>query len=360
MFNVWGEQMLTFREVKHVDIVPKSIQAILVGDIGGTNSNFGIFEAVDGYRLLLSIHFKSQEVFDFLMVVEQLLAYLEITYQISIEKACFASAGIVSADRMKSKPTNLPFTIDIDEILKKTNLTHAFLANDFEVIGYGLSRIKPDDIVLVNQGQPQATTNKAVIGAGTGLGKCILFWEADRSMHVPVASEGGHADFAAQSEIEYELATFIKKANRWNCNVSWEDVLSGRGIQNMYAFFRQRNATIQADASLIQHGLMPDEIFNSRHMDEHAWNTFDLYAKFYARCAKNFALDSLARGGVYIAGGIAAKNLPLFKEQSFLSEFINCGRQQELLKNIPVYVITDYNVSLYGAMEYMLLEHVRS
>ena len=105
-------------------------------------------------------------------------------------------------------------------------------------------------------------------------------------------------------------------------------------------------------------GPHPDEIFNNRDKDENCHKTFALYTIFYARCAKDFALDALALGGVYIAGGIAAKNLPLFLESSFMKEFVNCGKQQELLQQVPVYIITDYNVSMHGAAAYMLLENM--
>ena len=141
-------------------------------------------------------------------------------------------------------------------------------------------------------------------------------------------------------------------------NVSWEDLLSGRGIQRIYNFFRSRQSDIQANHDLVTNGFNPDEIFNNRHIDTHSWHTFQLYSLIYARCAKNFALDTLALGGVYIAGGIAAKNLQLFEQKEFMDEFVNCGKQQELLKNIPIYVITDYDISLYGAAEFMYLEHI--
>lgn len=352
-------EVLAFREVKYVAAIPSNIKPVLVGDIGGTNCNFGIFYHVDHtHVLLLSIHFKSKEITSFEEVVKQVLAYLKLTYNLTITSACFASAGVVSAKRDFSKPTNLKFMIDIPAIVKNTDLECVLLANDFEVIGYGLALIDPKDLVLVNSGVPQEGTNKAIVGAGTGLGKCILLWEKDREIYVPVASEGGHADFASQSALEYELVSYIKKVRNSTCNVSWEDVLSGSGIQLIYNFFCSRNAAIKSNELLAKEGLHPDEIFNSRFLDEHAWNTFELYALFYARCAKNFALDSLARGGVYIAGGIAAKNLMLFEQDSFLTEFINCGKQQEVLKKIPIYVITDYNVSLYGAAEYMRVEGV--
>lgn len=348
--------MLTFNQIVYKDTIPNSIEVVLVGDVGGTNSNFGIFQCIDNKNVLLtSLHFKSQQITHFTVVIEQILTHLKTQYNFSVSTICLGAAGVVSQTRDYCKPTNLPIAIDAKEIGARTNVPCVFIVNDFEVIGYGLTGINQKDLVLINKGKSQEDANKAIVGAGTGLGKCIMFWEVDRKMYVPVASEGGHADAVVQCDIEYELVRFLQKLHGNSCAISWEDVLSGKGIQNMYKFFLARNTNEHASAQLVQ-GLMPDEIFNSRHLDTHAWNTFELYAKFYARCIKNFALDALARGGVYIAGGIAAKNLQLFEQKIFLDEFINCGKQQELLKNIPIYVITDYNISLYGAAEYVRIE----
>lgn len=349
--------MPLFREVVYQTAASNTGTPFLVGDIGGTNANFGIFQHNNGKHILLSsIHFKSQEITNFTDIIKQVIEYAKTKYNINIQIACLASAGVVSANRDFSKPTNLKFTIDANDIKKNTSLKCVFLANDFEVIGYGLALINPKDLVQVNKGISLHGTNKAIVGAGTGLGKCILLFDKYKDIYEPVASEGGHADFAAQSEIEYELVAFIKKEYQISCNISWEDVLSGTGIQRIYKFFKMRNSNVTPSEYIKHNGLHPDEIFKSRFLDEHAWNTYETYAHFYARCAKNLALDALARGGIYIAGGIAAKNLELFEQECFLSEFINCGKQQELLKSIPVYVITDYNVSLYGAAEYMRAE----
>jgi glucokinase len=232
-----------------------------------------------------------------------------------------------------------------------------YLVNDFEVIGFGLNLIDPKDIVTVKNGLPRPNANKAIIGAGTGLGKCIMFYDRFQGTYDPVASEGGHADFAVQTQEELDLILFIQKCEGWSCHVSWEDVLSGNGIKRIYAFYSQKNGGSDHPISY-KNGPHPDQIFARRFDDEHCWNTYQMYGRLYARCAKNFALDALSLSGMYIAGGIAAHNVELFKEPAFYKEFINCGKQQELLKEIPIYVIGDYNVSLYGAAAYLLIQGV--
>lgn len=352
--------MFTIKEVVYVETLPTNVVCVLGADIGGTNSNFGVFQLI-GARplLLLSLHVKSKEVTHFPDLVIAILTLLKEKYSISILHACIAAAGVILRNRTWCKPTNLPFIIDIQEVKQLTNLSYLVLANDFEVIGYGLPAINQKDLVLVNNGIELPHANKAIVGAGTGLGKVILLWSIHHNRYVPVASEGGHADFVPQTQEELELTQFIKQSEQWHCNISWEDVLSGNGISRIYRYFRAKHNHIAANKSLeVNGGPHPDEIFKSRLLDKHAWNTFVWYSLFYARCAKNFALESLALGGIYIAGGIAAKNLELFQQKEFMQEFYNCGKQQHLLAQIPIYVITDYNVSLHGAVYYLLYQEI--
>lgn len=348
--------MIKLCEETYVQRIPENITCLMGADIGGTNSNFGIFK-LDKKKpiLLLSVHAKSQQVKHFPDLVKEVLTYLKEKYKITIKDALFAAAGVVSENKDYARPTNLDIEIDAHAIKKATGLKCVHVVNDFEVIGYGLHLIAPKDLALVNKGKSKKYANKAILGAGTGLGKCIMDYNKYAGRYIPIASEGGHADFAVQHHIELELVDFIKEYEGWTCNVSWEDVLSGDGIQRIYQFFHCRaNGGKHARKEEAPH---PDEIFSARNDNQHSKDTFRLYTRFYARCAKDFALNALALGGVYIAGGIAAKNLPMFELPEFMNEFVNCGKQQKLLKEVPIYVITDYNVSLYGAVEYMMLEN---
>lgn len=348
--------MLPFKEVVYEDI-QKGGQALLVADIGGTNSNFGIARIVDGdAHLMVSVHVKSQEVTNFTELVKDVLSYVALKYELTIKNACFAAAGVVAPRQEYCKPTNLKIGIDARDIVKHTSLECAFIVNDFEVVGYGVRRIDPKDLVTVQTGNEFKYGNKAILGAGTGLGKSILRWVESKQRYLPVASEGGHADFAAQNQFELELVDFIRTQEKYCCNISWENVLSGKGIKRIYAFFGAVKKYDAQDITLASEGPHPDEIFASRNRDKRCRDTFELYTKLYARCAKNWALDALSLGGIYIAGGIAAHNADMFKLDIFLDEFSNCGKQQQFLKSMPIWIIADYNVSLHGAIEYMKLE----
>lgn len=352
-----GNKKILFVERAYGALIPRGITAVIGADIGGTNSNFGIFDMSHELPILLfSMHAKSKEVTNFTDVVKELLSIIQDKYQITVEHALFACAGVVSPRRDFSKPTNLSITIDAHEIKQKTGLRCVYIVNDFEVIGYGIGLIDQKHLVQVQGGAGRHHQNRAILGAGTGLGKSIMFFNTIVERYVPVASEGGHADAALQSDLEFELAKFIQKSEQHNCPISWENLLSGDGIKRIYKFFHAR--ALKNDHNKDEKMPQPDEIFNSRINDKHSRDTFELYTLLYARCAKNFALDALALGGIYIAGGIAAHNLEMFKTELFLKEFTNCGKQSHLLKELPLYVITDYNVSLYGAAYYFQIEDV--
>lgn len=350
--------MISLKEVKYTDI-PQNITALLVGDLGGTNSNFGVFVPIDGqYALVLSLHAKSKEVASFTELVKQIVHYLKDTYAIAITHICLAAAGPLNAERTIIKPTNLTVVVDAQQIKDAIKNVQVYLVNDFEVIGYGLPYIDPKSIVSITNAQPRDYACKAIIGAGTGLGKCILYWSDTHKNYLPLASEGGHADFPSQSQRELDLVKYIQKYENWHNPISWEDILSGNGIQRMYHFLRNANHSYTVAKQTNVHGPQPDEIFKSRLLDDYCKETFTWYTTFYARCAKDFALNTLAFGGVYIAGGIAAKNLELFELPEFKNEFFANGKMNAILTQIPVFVITDYNVSLYGAAHYMLVKGI--
>lgn len=349
--------MKTYEKREYINNIPHGIECFLGADIGGTNSNFGVFRKTDGkLQLILSLHFKSQLVTNFTDLVKTVLHILKKDHTISIKHSCFAGAGVVSPQRDRCKPTNLHFVIDAHEIIENTEIECATIANDFEIIGYGLHLINEKNLVQVNKEMEKARATKCILGAGTGLGKSILTWNKTLNRYLPHPSEGGHADFSPQSKLEFDFLEFIRTTENRKYNISWEDVLSGNGIGRMYHFFHSRNGNEPTNKKLGFNGPHPDEIFKNRDADTHSRHTFELYKTLYARCAKNWALDTLALGGVYIAGGIAAKNLNLFEQKSFMKEFVNSEKQMEILKSIPIYVITDYNISLYGAAEFMLLE----
>jgi glucokinase len=345
------------REVAYRNPVPHG-NFFLAGDIGGTNSNFGIMDIHNQHpKLLVSLHVKSKDVEDYPTFIADLCAYIKDTYQITFSRACIGASGVVTENRAAAKPTNLDKLIDAQAIAAKANLEKVVLINDFEAVALGIDYVDAKDLVVVNKGKFRPYAHKACIGAGTGFGKAALLWNNHFQRYLPISSEGGHADCAGQTDQEIALFAMIKQEEHCD-SVSWEDILSGSGLQRIYRFLN-KTGSYTADACSLEiqkSGLQPD--FISRYAktgDSLCVDVFLMYARFYARCAKNFVLDMLALNGIYIAGGIAAKNVELFFNPVFLHEFMQCGRQAALLRDVPIVVVADYNVSLFGAAAFMAL-----
>lgn len=350
--------MLTLtKEVLYVDTIDQTGLFFLAADIGGTNSNFGIFSlASQKPRLLASVHFKSKDIGDFTHFFKDVLDYIATRYSITFEGCCIGAAGIVYPHRVFARPTNLPVEINTNELMKATALKTIFLINDFEAVALGVDLIDPKDIITINKGVRREHGNCGFIGAGTGLGKSVMVWHRDSRRYFPVTSEGGHSDASFYTPSEFALNQYII-SNYQSCPISWENILSGSGIQTLYKFLGtlKQYPITESTREIAKNDFNPDRISFYAKRDERCKDTFNTYITFYARCAKNFALECLALNGVYIAGGIAAKNVSMFFEPAFMQEFVRCGKQSNQLATIPIFLIADYNVSLYGSVvAYML------
>ncbi len=341
------------REVMYVDQIDRRFPFFLAGDIGGTNSNIGIF-SLDPERpvLVLSLHYKSKTITDFTQFMAELVEYIRVYYDITFQSACLGAAGIVYPHRVSAQPTHLSIDINIHDVAKVTHVKDIFLINDFEAVALGIELLKQEDILSINtEGVHRQHANRAFIGAGTGLGKALSLWHREEGRYLPIASEGGHADAVFYTQEELALGTFIY-GEYVKCPVSWEMILSGAGIQRIYQFLGTLKEYPETEYSreIAQTDFDPDRISFYAERDLRSKDTFDLYRTFYARACKNFVLESLALNGIYIAGGIAAKNKQLFFDPLFMEEFSRCGRQHKQLAKVPVLLIIDYNVSLYGAV----------
>lgn len=352
--------MSHFDITMYIDKAPLTVGPCrVVADIGGTNTTYGLMDCSQEKPLLVATyHIKSQMVLDYSALTLEVLELIYQQFNIRITQLCIGAAGVISGKRLRVKPTNLSVTIDVQEIKQATGLEYVLLMNDFEAVGLGVQLVAPESIVTINQGASWPHGHRASVGAGTGLGKVALIWSEHHKAYLPFASEGGHADCSAQTPQEFALFEFIHQERGYRCPISWEDVLSGSGIQRIYRFLRKTCTYPEAQCTveIAEHDYNPDRIsYYAKQGDAHSVQTFQLYAQLYARCLKNFVLDVLALDGVYITGGIASKNVSVFKDPHFFEEFISCGRHGQLLKNIPVFVVTDYHINLYGAIQFMYL-----
>lgn len=322
---------------------------LLAGDIGGTNTTLGVFAVKNEKPILIfSMLFESNKLDSLSEAINVILSSCK-ERKIKISSSCLGVAGPVSVNRDFCSLTYVKWKVNTVEIFKKTSLK-TFLINDFEAVGYGINMLGNRDLMEIGHKRkalPKAT--KAVIGAGTGLGKSILVYQDYYKAYIPIPSEGGFSDFSAQNEFELSLVDFIKKRKKINGPISWEEVISGKGIESIYLFLRPSFNPTRYTSEISKSTDKVPLIAKYKNKDSACRETFRLYARFYARCAKNFVLDSLARGGLYIAGGIASKNNEIFKSKGFIREFERVNKQPQILKKVPIYVILNYNAGLYGA-----------
>jgi glucokinase len=316
----------------------------LAGDIGGTKTNLAIYAyESDRLRLIKSASFASRE---HLSLAEIVRLFLGAGHE-NIRQACFGVAGPVQGGIVQV--TNLPWVVNAALLQAELGLQKVDLLNDLEANAYGIFTLDPHELRPLN---PSARVNqvghRALIAAGTGLGEAGLMW--DGVAHRPFASEGGHASFAPNDPIGDELLAFLRQERG---HVSWERVLSGLGMTNLYRFFRQRSGapepawlteqlrTGDLGAVVTQAGL--------KNLDPVCVDVLDCFTRNYGAEAGNLALKLLALGGVYIGGGIAPKILSKMESPLFLDAFCHKGRMSPLLQSIPVYVILNDKTALQGA-----------
>jgi len=327
-------------------------------DIGGTNTNLGVAGVKNSKPILLLSHnYESKKLDSLVPAIKNTLEYVKNNYKIEIDFTCIGAAGVVSPLNDSAKLTNVQWNLSSKEIIKKTPLNSVYIINDFQTIGYGLNLLNPankNDIFEIRPGNSKIKSlkeTKVILGAGTGLGKSILTYDEHFNAYIPIPSEGGHADFPAQNNFEMQIIEFIKTLRGISQPLSYEELLSGRGIESIYLYLRDKQEFKETQYTKDIDKAVDKAAFISKYkdLDKTCKETFRLFAHFYAKCAKNFVLDTLARGGLYIAGGIAAKNKEIFSTNEFIDEFENAFNRRDLLKEIPICVIVNYDVSLYGA-----------
>lgn len=316
----------------------------LAGDIGGTKTNLAIY-AYNGGKLVVqrTASFPSQSHSSLSDLAREFLG--DCTGK--VRHACFGVAGPVKDGVVQV--TNLPWVIDAAVIQSDLKLQRVSLLNDLEANAYGIQTLEPHELVSLNpKADPQQVGNRALISAGTGLGEAGLVW--DGITHRPFASEGGHASYAPNSSIGDELLVFLRKEYG---HVSWERVLSGMGMRNLYHFFRQRSGVPEPEwlTERFKNGdlaAITSEVGLAKK-DQVCIDALNAFVRIYGAESGNLALKVLALGGVYIGGGIAPKILEKLQGEIFLDAFFHKGRMRPLLETIPVYVIMNDKTALQGA-----------
>lgn len=327
---------------------------ILAGDVGGTKVHLALYDFTGG-RLhpLRDQKFAAHQFSSLDEVVNRFLSGDEdtpATNRDEILSACFGCPGPVRDGRLKL--TNLPWTLDVRDLSRSLQIRHVFLINDLEANGYGIPELAPDKIFTLHEGDKDAIGHRGLVSAGTGLGQALLIWDGKK--HNPVPSEGGHCDFAARSTREIALLQYLK--NKLNGRVSFERVVSGLGIKNVYGFLRDVEKLDEpkwlCDRMAAED---PNVVIGECAEDGSSsicFETMKLFASAYGAEAGNVALKVLATGGVYLGGGIAPKRLKTMQNGFFMQAFLDKGRMSALLQSMPVRIILDETCALLGAAAY--------
>ncbi|MBD2137699.1 glucokinase [Anabaena sp. FACHB-1237] len=329
---------------------------LLAGDIGGTKTILRLVES-ENSLLLKTLYEESFKSADFPDLVPMVTRFLDNTNSTTPEKACFAIAGPVVENT--AKLTNLSWYLDIARLTKELGILSMCLINDFAAVGYGIFGLTKQDLLTLQVGTIKSEAPMAVIGAGTGLGQGFLIKQGYQYQVFP--SEGGHTDFAPRNELEFQLLQYLITKHQVE-RVSVERVVSGLGIVSIYQFLRDRNIETEtpeigeavrkweqgeADKNIDIGAIIGNAALNKS--DKLSVQTMELFVSAYGAEAGNLALKLLPYGGLYIAGGIAPKILPLIQNGSFLTSFTQKGRMSSLLAEIPVHIILNEQVGLIGA-----------
>jgi glucokinase len=312
---------------------------ILAGDVGGTKTLLLLRE--DG-RTIAEERYASQAYGDLSHMVKE---FLDATGG-RPARAAIGVAGPVNDNRCWA--TNLPWQIDGDKLAFQLGIGKIRLLNDFATIGYGLESLGPDDVVALNDRQPDPRGPIAILGAGTGLGEGLMVWCGERYVFVP--SEGGHADFAARNDREVGFLRFMLGLHE---RVSIERAISGPGIGNLFRYLvdagrKPHDGVAAAVAAGEDIASVVSAHAKARDCPVSV-ETMDMFLNLYGAEAGNLALKVLATGGVFLAGGIAAKNIDLIRAGPFMAAFGDKGRLSDLVRSIPVRVVVNTRVGLLGA-----------
>lgn len=305
---------------------------ILVADIGGTNSRFAFFIKNDegDFSLVKKVSFATTAVNSFTELLDA-VNQSDLGLQLCDSDVCiFAVAGQI-IDPCFCSPPNITWCVDLSEAQTCFGIKQSVLINDFLAQAYACSFMKSRTLVV---GKRLENSPIAVVGAGTGLGKAFLL-KCDGGLYKGFASEGGHVSFSAESKKEFGFQEFALKEFGLKI-LTFDDVVSGRGLSVLHNYLYGEELTPEETAS--------------RFIK--CPQTLTWFSRFYGRACRNFALEVLPLGGLYISGGIAAKNPVIVENKEFYDSFCDSLTYSEMLSQIPIHLLEDQDAGLYGAAYY--------
>lgn len=307
---------------------------LLAADIGGTWARLLAIDSQSGQWLASDTYASA----DFIALADVINTFRQQHDLPVFTAACLGLPGPVAQERSATL-TNLPWTVEADQLEAECQIGQVRLVNDFQAAASGIATLKQEQLLVLNPGQPQAEGHRLVAGAGTGLGVAPIF--VGKRQHIPVPSEGGHMDFAPADDMQQDLLRWLWQ--QWE-HVSCERILSGPGLELLYGFCSGLSHPQQAS------GVSAAEITARAEAGEKvACRTLTAFVSIYGSYLGNLALLWPAPGGIYIAGGVAAKITGWMQQPVFLQAMHNKGRMRELVASQPVYLVMETELGLKGA-----------
>ncbi len=316
----------------------------LCADIGGTNARLALVEDLQIRQIKIFQSHRAQG------IVPLLKRFSAETGRRLPPRACIAAAGIVEGKQVKG--TNIPWNIDCEEILRELEIEQCLILNDFEAAAWGLLAVDKNQLVQYGGKDPDPKGTMAVLGAGTGLGQAIL-------VHCPTGwkvlrTEGGHASFSPRDHVGISILSHLMEKYG---HVSFERLLSGSGLWEIYSFFIKNSGEKLKDLSSVSPRERPSHVTRlARAGDEYALRAVDFFFETYGEEASNLALKCLPSGGVYLTGGVTLHLSDLFSQKIFRSRFENKGRMSSLLSKIPVFLVKEPLLGILGSAYRLIQE----
>jgi len=329
------------------DELKEKMITVLAGDVGGTKTNLAIFQATkNAVKVILEKKYHSAKYKSCIDIIEQFIKEEKLAKP---DRICLGVAGPVVNGKVEI--TNLDWFLDIKEVIQRIRVTEVSLINDLEATAYGLAALTPKDLITIHKGNDKNKGNIAIIAPGTGLGEAGLYW--DGNFYHPFPTEGGHTDFCPRTDLDFALHHFLQK--KYGI-VSWEKVVAGPGIHDIYLFLRTKKKTKEPSwlaaafkkedpSSVISHAGLHNK-------DKVCVEAMQLFVRFLARESSNLVLKMKATGGLFLGGGIPPKIAPLLKKKFFFENYLNCDRMQNLVKDVPIKIIANDKTALLGAAYY--------
>jgi glucokinase len=324
---------------------------ILAGDVGGTKCNLALFvQEGSGLRPVFQRRLATRDYTGFDDMIAEFfkqaaaanvnVANVKVNEQ-TIDAAGFGVAGVVIDGRHYSE--NLPWLVDVSALTQKLNIRNVSLLNDLTATALSLEKLSASDVAPLNIGSPVENATRAVIAVGTGLGEALLFWDGQKSR--VASAEGGQADFAPRTDREINLLRHLRTHSP---RVSCEEIVSGRGFRKIHEFL---DPALRHDSFDSPNGNASSEI-TQRGLAQSCSicvETLAFWIELFGGVTGNFALQTMALGGISIAGGIAVKILPKLHDGSFFKAFCGTSKLAPLLASIPIAVVVNEDAPMLGA-----------